>query len=124
MSLLNPVSESLFSMDGDFADVEAIAALRKRHGAAFIVDEAHAMGALGPEGRGLAATGLPLDAHRHDHAEVVIAGQWPDEPGIEVAAERDRDLVARRRRPRCSHRDLRQGARLVRRLRSMLARGR
>src|SRR6195256_2399731 len=49
------VSESLFSMDGDLADVEAIAALCKRHDAAFVLDEAHAMGVIGPEGRGLAA---------------------------------------------------------------------
>jgi 8-amino-7-oxononanoate synthase len=49
------VSESLFSMDGDLADVEAIAALCKRHEAAFVLDEAHAVGAVGPEGRGLAA---------------------------------------------------------------------
>ena len=49
------VSESLFSMDGDLADVEAIATLCKRHDAAFVLDEAHAVGALGPQGRGLAA---------------------------------------------------------------------
>lgn len=49
------VSESLFSMDGDIADVEALAALCKRHDAGLVLDEAHALGALGPEGRGLAA---------------------------------------------------------------------
>jgi 8-amino-7-oxononanoate synthase len=49
------VSESLFSMDGDIADVEALAALCKRYDAAFVLDEAHAVGALGPEGRGVAA---------------------------------------------------------------------
>lgn len=49
------VYESLFSMDGDLADVEAIAALCRRHDAVFMLDEAHALGVLGPEGRGLAA---------------------------------------------------------------------
>ncbi|CAN5230666.1 8-amino-7-oxononanoate synthase [soil metagenome] len=49
------VSESLFSMDGDLADVEGLAAVAKKHGAAFMLDEAHALGARGPEGRGIAA---------------------------------------------------------------------
>jgi 8-amino-7-oxononanoate synthase len=49
------VSESLFSMDGDLADVRALAELCKRHDAAFVLDEAHALGARGPEGRGVAA---------------------------------------------------------------------
>ena len=49
------VSETLFSMDGDHADVETLAALCKRHDAALMLDEAHALGAVGPEGRGLAA---------------------------------------------------------------------
>jgi 8-amino-7-oxononanoate synthase len=49
------VSESLFSMDGDIADVVALADLCKRHDAALMLDEAHAIGARGPEGRGEAA---------------------------------------------------------------------
>jgi 7-keto-8-aminopelargonate synthetase-like enzyme len=50
------ISESLFSMDGDLADVESISSLCKRHNAAFVLDEAHAVGVIGPEGRGLAAS--------------------------------------------------------------------
>ncbi|MGE0551738.1 MAG: aminotransferase class I/II-fold pyridoxal phosphate-dependent enzyme [Kofleriaceae bacterium] len=49
------VSETLFSMDGDFADIEALSDLCQRYDAALIVDEAHALGTIGPEGRGVAA---------------------------------------------------------------------
>jgi 8-amino-7-oxononanoate synthase len=48
------VTESLFSMDGDCLDCNAMQAIRKRYEFLCIVDEAHAFGALGPEGRGLA----------------------------------------------------------------------
>lgn len=49
------VTESLFSMDGDTPDLRALRALCDAHDAALYVDEAHAIGVLGPEGRGLCA---------------------------------------------------------------------
>ncbi len=50
------LTESVFSMDGDVADMPALAALAREHDAILYVDEAHATGVLGPRGAGLSAT--------------------------------------------------------------------
>ncbi|WP_246309175.1 aminotransferase class I/II-fold pyridoxal phosphate-dependent enzyme [Hydrogenophaga aromaticivorans] len=53
------ISDAVFSMDGDVADIAGLHALCERHDALLLLDDAHGFGVLGPHGRGaLAAAGL------------------------------------------------------------------
>jgi glycine C-acetyltransferase len=49
------ITDGIFSMEGDAADLPKMIALCKRHGATLVVDESHAAGVMGPGGRGTAA---------------------------------------------------------------------
>lgn len=55
------MAESLYSMDGAALDLSRMAALRREYDFFLCVDEAHALGALGPGGRGLCAAQAARD---------------------------------------------------------------
>jgi glycine C-acetyltransferase len=46
------ITDGVFSMDGDIGPVDKLAALAEKHGAIMMVDDAHASGVLGRNGRG------------------------------------------------------------------------
>jgi len=47
--------DGVYSMTGELAPVDQVVALGRKHGCRILVDEAHAIGTIGPEGRGSAA---------------------------------------------------------------------
>ncbi len=90
------VTDAVFSMDGDAAPLADLADACDRHGAMLYVDEAHAVGVLGPTGAGLAEQ-LGLK-HRVD-AEMGTLGKALGAFGAYVAGEgRLRELLLTRAR--------------------------
>ncbi|MGH9889359.1 MAG: aminotransferase class I/II-fold pyridoxal phosphate-dependent enzyme, partial [bacterium] len=62
------VTDGVFSMEGSIVDLPRLVAVSKEHGAAILVDEAHALGALGDDGAGTVSHfGL------HDSVDLVLA---------------------------------------------------
>lgn len=98
------VTESLFSMDGDFAPLGRLAELQQQYRFSLYLDEAHAFGVYGP---GEAGTGL-LAAHNAAHPElplqadyrVITFGKALASAGAAVVCSREtKELLINRMRP-------------------------
>ena len=50
------VVDGVYSMEGDIADIPELVKIARRYGAALAVDDAHALGVLGPNGEGTGAS--------------------------------------------------------------------
>lgn len=95
------VTESVYSMDGDIADLESCASIASSHQATLYIDDAHGFGVYGAAGRGAAAA-LSRSAHRPQTLLMLTFGKalgaagaiiLADSPVIEFLVQRARTFV-------------------------------
>lgn len=79
------VSETVFGMEGDLLPIEALASLALQHQALVFLDEAHATGVWGPEGRGLGAHHSPAIETLKSMGHWVIMGTFSKALGVSGA---------------------------------------
>ena len=93
------VAESVYSMDGDWADLFGIVRLTQAAGALLLLDEAHAFGVFGKNGRGLAdKLGLArkVDFHLGTFSKAVgLSGGYVcgGKAGIDIILNRARSFI-------------------------------
>lgn len=91
------VTDGLFSMDGDIAPLAELAELAERYDCRLMVDEAHAIGTIGPDGRGTVA-----EAGLDDQVDVIVGtlGKALGSYGAYVCASSEiADLLVNTARP-------------------------
>jgi 8-amino-7-oxononanoate synthase len=88
--------ESLYSMDGDSPNLAELFTVADRHEAMVVIDEAHATGVLGPQGRGLAA---PFEGRDNVVTLHTCGKALGTAGGLVLAPKIIRDFLVNRARP-------------------------
>ncbi len=96
------VTESLFSMDGDFAPLAELAALQREYGFWLYLDEAHAFGVYGARGTGLLAAynaAHPEAPLRAEYQVVTFGKALASSGAAVICSEETKELLVNRMRP-------------------------
>ncbi|WP_039928716.1 aminotransferase class I/II-fold pyridoxal phosphate-dependent enzyme [Leptospira yanagawae] len=94
------VTESLFSMDGDSPDFPNLLKLKEEYGFVLVVDEAHALGVYGKEGKGILFRDLPSESIKAiDYRVYTLGKSFGLEGGIIVTKQIGRDHLVNVMRP-------------------------
>ena len=83
------ITDTVFSMDGDIALIESLAALCKRYHALLLLDDAHGFGVLGERGRGSLFLSNNSSPHSSNIVYMATLGKAAGVFGAFVAAEAD-----------------------------------
>lgn len=89
--------DAVYSMDGDIAPLPELLDLTQKYGAQLLIDEAHALGILGPQGQGLAAH-LSVDGPI-DYQVGTLSKAIPGAGGFLVASQKTINFMRMLSRP-------------------------
>jgi 8-amino-7-oxononanoate synthase len=94
------VSETLFSMDGDSPNMKKLVELKDKYDCILILDEAHALGVFGNDGRGMCFESLTEEEIKKIEYRVYTLGKALGlEGGVIATSNVGRDFLVNRMRP-------------------------
>jgi 8-amino-7-oxononanoate synthase len=93
------VSETVFSMDGDLADISTLLRLKKKYDAVLVLDEAHALGVFGNKGGGLSLVGAEINPKEIDFRVFTCGKSLGLEGAFIVCSSRAKEYLINSMRP-------------------------